>query len=304
MKNSTVISDQKHYVEFSPGEDPFEKARRKGSRSWIFSHILHGSNKWLVAIVLVTTILTSNLNSISSVIISRIIGDLLLNNASSFVFYITILLSISIGSPLLRIFSLTVREVIAHRMERDCRKEFYTNLLGKSQSFHEQQQIGDLMARVTNDVRMLNFLISPAISLIFESFTSLVVPLIYIVLFFDIQLIFAPLVFSILFLFALRSYVKKIAPISFQLRGFFGMMNTTLNETLTGIEVVKATVQETRELEKYILNASGYRDAFIEQGKVQAKYLPFLLLALTITLGLTHSIILFPLITNPIDVIL
>jgi len=280
------------HIEFSPGKDPFEKARQKSTRSWILSHIFHGSNKIFVITVLFTTILTSNLNSITYVLLGNAITDFLLGKSSSLIYYTIIILLLSIGSPILRMASFALREIIAHRMERDCRREFYTNLLGKSQSFHEQQQIGDLMARVTNDVRMLNFLISPAISLIFESFTALVIPLIYIILFYPFQLIVAPLVFSVLFIISLRSYVKKLAPISGMLRGYFGMMNTTLNETLTGIEVVKATVQETGELEKYVLTASGYRDAFIEQGKVQAKYIPFLLLALTITFGLTHAIIL------------
>ncbi|MHA2007557.1 MAG: ABC transporter ATP-binding protein [Promethearchaeota archaeon] len=293
MKSSNNNLLHKRYVEFSPGKDPFEKARHKGSRNWIFSHVLHGSNKFLVTIVLFTTVLTSNLTSITYVVIGNAITDFFIGKTSSMIYYMILIMLLSTGSPILRMVSLSIREVIAHRMERDCRREFYTNLLGKSQSFHEQQQIGDLMARVTNDVRMLNFLISPAISLIFESFTTLVIPLIYIIVFYPPQLIFAPLVFAILFIFSLRNYVKNIAPITWQLRGFFGMMNTTLNETLTGIEVVKATVQEARELEKYILNASGYRDAFIEQGKVQARYFPFLLLALTITLGLTHSIILY-----------
>jgi len=292
MKNSKNNAFQKRIVEFSPGKDPFEKARHKGSRNWIFKHLLFKSNKFYVIVVLFTTILTSNLTSISSVLIGYAITDFLLGKTSSLLFYTVIILLLSICSPILRMFSFALREIIANRMERDCRKEFYSNLLGKSQSFHEQIQIGELMALATNDVRMLNFLISPAISLIFESFTVLVIPLIYIILFYPVQLIFAPLVFAILFLISLRSYVKKIAPISFQLRGYFGMMNATLNETLTGIEVVKATVQEAGELEKYVLNASGYRDAFIEQGKVQSKYFPFLILALTSTVGLAHGILL------------
>ncbi|MBA7526964.1 putative multidrug export ATP-binding/permease protein [subsurface metagenome] len=290
MKNSKNNTIQKRIAEFSPGKDPFEKARHKGSRNWIFSHILFKSNKFYVAIVLFTTILTSNLTSIISVLIGNVINDLYFGITSSLVYYTIIILLLSIVSPILRMVSFALREIIAHRMERDCRREFYSNLLGKSQSFHEQIQIGELMALATNDVRMLNFLISPGISLIFESFLPLVIPLIYIILFFPLQLILAPLVFAVLFLISLRSYVKKIAPISWRLRGFFGGMNTTLNETLTGIEVVKATVQEVGELEKYILNARGYRDAFIDQGKVQAKYIPFLILALTITFGLTHAI--------------
>jgi ATP-binding cassette subfamily B protein len=292
MAKTEAFPNQKRYVEFSPGKDPFEKARKKGSRSWIFKHVFYSSNKYLVIIVLFTTILTSNLTSLNFVFIGRAITDFLALKTSTLLFYTLIILSLGVGASGIRIINFLLREVIAQRMERDCRREFYSNLLGKSQSFHEQQQIGDLMARVTDDVRMLNFLISPAISLIFESFTALVIPIFYIISFFPTQLIITPILFAILFLISLKKYVQKIAPITGRLRGFFGMMNSTLNETLTGIEVVKATVKEAGELEKYTSKARGYRDAFIEQGKVQSKYLPYLLLALTATLGLTHSIIL------------
>lgn len=292
MKNSEVNSTEQHYVEFSPGKDPFEKARRKGSRSWILKHIIYRSNKFFVITVLFTTILSTNLTSLNLVFLGNAINDFMLGKSSTLLYYTLIILSLGIGASLIRIINFVLREIIAQRMERDCRREFFSNLLGKSQSFHEQQQIGELMARVTDDVRMLNFLISPAISLIFESFTALVIPIFYIVFFFPIQLILAPIIFAILFLISLRGYVRKIAPITGRLRFFFGMMNSTLNETLTGIEVVKATVKEARELEKYTSKAKGYRDAFIEQAKVQSKYLPFLLLALTATIGLTHGIIL------------
>ncbi len=283
---------QNSKVEFSPGKDPFEKARRKGSRRWILKHVFYGSNKILFIIVLITTIVASNLSSIIFIIIGNAISDFLIGNDSKLMYYTIIILSLGVGTPIMRLINYMLREVIAQRMERDCRREFYTNLLGKSQSFHEQQKIGDLMARVTDDVRMLNFLISPALSLIFESFTALIVPLIYIVIFYPTQLIFAPILFSILFLFSLRSYVRKLGPITGRLRGSFGMMNATLNETLTGIEVVKATVQEAREMEKYYSKAEWYRNAYIDQGKIQAKYLPILFLSISMTLGFAHAIIL------------
>jgi ATP-binding cassette subfamily B protein len=292
MQNSQNSTISTHYVEFSPGKDPFEKARRKGTRKWILKHIFHGSNKYLFFIVLITTIVASNLNSIIYVIFGNAISDFLLGNYSTLLYYTVIIFSLGVGTPIMRLTNYLLREVIAQRMERDCRREFYTNLLGKSQSFHEQQKIGDLMARVTDDVRMLNFLISPALSLIFESFTALVIPLIYILVFYPTQLIFAPILFTILFLISLRSYVRKLGPITARLRGSFGMMNATLNETLTGIEVVKATVQEAKEMEKYSSKAKWYRDAYIDQGKIQAKYLPILFLSICITIGFAHAIIL------------
>ncbi|MFX1538606.1 MAG: ABC transporter ATP-binding protein, partial [Promethearchaeota archaeon] len=188
----------------------------------------------------------------------------------------------------------------AQRLERDTRQEFFTNLLGKSQSFHDQQKIGDIMARTTNDVRMLNFLISPALSLTFQAFTGLVVPIIFIALFYRIdiignpvlafQLLLTPILFTIFFLITLRSYVNQLGPVSGRLRAEFGMMNSILNETLSGIEVVKGSTQESYEIDKYFVNAKGYRDAFVEQGELQAKYIPLLLIAFAITFGLAHGI--------------
>ena len=292
MKNSEYDQKNSYYVEFSPGKDPFERARQKGTRSWILKHIFHGSNKIFFIIVFIATIVAANLSSIIFILIGNVISDILIGNYSTLLYYTFIILLLSVGTPLMRLANFGLREVIAQRMERDCRREFYANLLGKSQSFHEQQKIGELMARVTDDVRMLNFLISPALSLIFESFTTLIVPSIYILIFYPPQLILAPVMFSILFLFSLRSYIRKLGPITGRLRMYFGQMNATLNETLTGIEVVKGTVREENEIEKYLTKATGYRDAFIDQGRVQAKYLPILLLSISITIGFSHALVL------------
>jgi len=290
MQRRKVNNINNTYVEFTPGKDPFEKARQKGSRSWILSHIFHGSNKFFMIIVLFTTILAANLSSVIIVVIGNAITDFLIGKQSSLLFYTMIILLLSIGTPILRLVNYMLREVIAQRLERDCRKEFYSNLLGKSQSFHDQQKIGELMARATDDVRTMNFLISPAISLIFESFTALIIPLFYIIAFYPSQLILTPLIFSILFYFSLKSYIRKIGPVTGKLRSFYGMMNATLNEALTGIEVVKATAQEKRESQKYFENANNYRNAYVEEGDIEAKYLPILILALTITGGLIHAI--------------
>jgi ATP-binding cassette subfamily B protein len=149
------------------------------------------------------------------------------------------------------------------------------------------------MARVTDDVRTLNFLISPALSLVVESFTFLFIPIIYIIIRFPLQLISEPIIFAILFLFLLRSYSRNVGPVTNELRRNFGLITATLNETLTGIEVVKATVQEEKEMKKYFFHARNYRDAFIERGKLDAKYFPILVLALVISAGFLHCIVLF-----------
>jgi ATP-binding cassette subfamily B protein len=44
-------------------------------------------------------------------------------------------------------------EVIAQKLEADSREELYGSLLGKSQTFHDRQRAGDIMARATDDVK-------------------------------------------------------------------------------------------------------------------------------------------------------
>ncbi|MCC6673923.1 MAG: ABC transporter ATP-binding protein, partial [Thermomicrobiales bacterium] len=66
-------------------------------------------------------------------------------------------------------------ETLAQRFVRDARDEIYVSLLGKSQTYHNRQQVGDLMARTANDVRQLGMMINPGMALITDSLTALVV---------------------------------------------------------------------------------------------------------------------------------
>ena len=293
MIDSTSLKDSLELVEFSPGKDPFQKVRKKGVFRWILAHIFYGTNKVFIFVVFFTTIGAAVLASSISVSIGNAVEQFLSANSTSLIFYTITILILGLITPVLRLLNYGLREVLAQRLERDTRKEFYGILLGKSQSFHDKQQVGDLMARATDDVRMLNFLISPAVSLILESFTTLIIPIFFIIFFYPIQLVAEPIIFLVLFIISLKRYNRKLSPVTGSLRENFGMINSTLNEALSGIEVVKGSTQEEHELKKYIKFARQYRDAYLDQGKIQAKYMPVLFLGLIITTGLTHSLILF-----------
>jgi ATP-binding cassette subfamily B protein len=207
-------------------------------------------------------------------------------------YYSLSVLLLGISGAVLILVSNVLRELLAQRMERDGRNEFYLNLLGKSQSFHDQQKIGDIMSRTASDVRMLNFLISPALSLILESVINTLVPLIFIGILFPAQMLLVPILFVVTFVIAVKKYSKSLAPVTDILRKSFGDMNAMMTESLTGIEVVKAFVKEEHERSKYLKFAEKYRDALEKEGSIQAKYIPYLLIAFAITGGLVHGIIL------------
>ncbi|MGN6485721.1 MAG: ABC transporter ATP-binding protein, partial [Thermomicrobiales bacterium] len=180
-------------------------------------------------------------------------------------------------------------EVLAKKVERDAREELFTSLLGKSQTFHNRQRVGDLMARSTNDVRQIGFMISPGIDLIIDSMSALVVPFFFIAAI-NPQLLAAPLVFAIGFGITLVLYMRKLNPVSMKMRMQFGTMNAGLNESVRGIEVIKATGQELQERRKFFGAARLYRDYTVEQGTVQARYLPPLLLAVATATAALHGL--------------
>ena len=277
-------------TEFYLEEDNFLKARQKGAKYWIIKHILYRSNKYLITFFLILSILASYLGSILFIVIGKAIDVFMLGNSNQVLKFTIIVLLIGIGAPIMGLLARICREVIAQRIERSSRQELYLNLIGKSQSFHDNQKLGDIMARATNDVRFLNVLISPALSVLFDAGVNLIIPLILIALNYPWQLLIIPIVFSISFILYMRRFLKKLAPATINRRIAFGDMNAVLNESLAGIEIVKSMAQEEQSVEKYKDSAISYRDWGIKQGDIQARYLPILFLSVTITLGLTFSI--------------
>jgi ATP-binding cassette subfamily B protein len=166
-------------------------------------------------------------------------------------------------------------EFLAQRVERDARDELYVSLLGKSQTFHGRQRIGDIMARATNDMRMLNLMFSPALTLIIDSVLAAIIPIIVIGRLAP-QLLLVPCIFLVVLVITLADYNRRLNPVSMARQEQFGVVNAGLAEAIAGIEVVKANVQERYEWDKFTQNARLFRDYFVRQGEIQARYLPML----------------------------
>jgi ATP-binding cassette subfamily B protein len=87
--------------------------------------------------------------------------------------------------------------------------------------------------------------------------------------------------------------MQQLDPIVGAVREQFGLMDARLAETIAGIEVVKGSAQEEQERNLFAANAYKFRDLFVQQGQVQARYLPLLVFSLTIGTGLLHALLLF-----------
>lgn len=267
---------------------------------WIISHI--GRHRWFMLAYVGGVLIANGANvfvplltgeAFDTVIAPTITsGEFPAEAGRSLVTIVSIILAIVIVRGIADLSGQYAMEVIAKRLERDSRDELYLNLLGKTQTWHNQQRVGDLMARANNDVRELNGMMMPGFSLLFDSMIALIFPIVLISTI-NWQLLLAPLLFVGMFVLALRRYMNELGPVSGRLRGQFGQMNASVAETVTGIEVVKINVQEQQEIGKFGSVARNYRNSFVDLGEVQARYLPPFLLGIAITVGFLHGVWLY-----------
>lgn len=272
-------------------EDEY-RYNRSGSLRWILSHVMRFPLLPLIA--LVAAIINNFAYSMIQVLIGRAFDIISqpewLSSALLLVAVGVFIAALAQGSlGLVRNYS---TEFIAQRMERDSRDELYISLLGKSQTFHGRQRIGDIMARATNDVRQLNFMFSPGLMLILDAAMGIVVP-IFLIGQVATELLLVPILFLFFFGLSLYDYTRQLNPVSTAQREQFGEMNSELAETIAGVEVVKGNVQEAKEAAEFAADASKFRDYFVKQGEIQARYLPLLVLSVALAAGFLHALLLW-----------
>ena len=267
------------------------KTDRRGPIRWIWSHVKH--TWFLLFLAIIGAAGNAFLAGVPATHFGKIFNELISGKADLDTLW---RLSLIIGgSQIVRGVFLFTRnysfEFTAQRLERNIREEFYISLLGKSMTFHSLQSIGDLMARATNDIREVNFVFSPALNMILGSVNFLFVPL---VIGWNLTpaLALTPGLFIIAYAICVQYYFKAMTPISKEVRGSFGKMNSRLAEDLDGIETVKSVAQEDDEIKLFMSNSLAYRNAFVKKGDQEAVFIPVLLLSLAMGLGLLHAILL------------
>ena len=264
---------------------------RRGPVRWIFSHVRR--NWYVVLVLLVGAFGNAALAAVVPILIGQAFDAILetpprIAVLGGIAFWLIVSQFVRSGLQLGRNFG---AEVIGQRLERDIRDELYSSLLGKSMTFHNLQPVGDTMARATNDVREINLMISPGLNLVIGSGNFLIVPLI-VAPSYHPALALAPAIFMVGYILLLWQYLHELNPISDTIRQVFGKLNTRLAEAIDGIEIVKGAAQEEAEIDRFTENARRFRDAFVRQGDVEARFLPLLLMYIVQAGGLFHALLL------------
>ena len=207
VQTSTEVSLSKR--EFTVADEYYYN--RSGPLRWLLSHLLR--YKRFIASYFVGTIMANVLIALVS-IFTGLAFNAVLDSSQGRSRLVAIALEL-LGVVLVTgVFDLAARfsaEILGKRLARDARDELYLSLLGKSQTFHNRQRVGDIMARATNDMSQLEQYgragLRYHLRLVHQpgGHARLYAAL-------NWQLLLAPLLFTGAFLLALRHYSRQLNP--------------------------------------------------------------------------------------------
>jgi ATP-binding cassette subfamily B protein len=279
-----------HITEFRAGESRHYNQKSPGR--WVLSHVMR--YPWLPILALCCSVLNNLGFSWRQLAVGHVF-DVIGAPGWTWQALVAAALAIAFAGVLQGLAGIVRNmsfEFLAQKLERDCRAELYESLLGKSQTWHSRQRIGDIMARATNDVHFVNLMFSPGLALILDSAITAIVPLLMI-LTIDWRLLLVPALFMVGLVVTVWIYNRTLNPLTDEQRESFGAMNATIADTLEGIEAVKGAVAEERELGKFATAAKKLRDLYVRIALVQGRYWPLLVFAVCWGLAFLHALTLY-----------
>ena len=162
---------------------------------------------------------------------------------------------------------------VGQRVLQDLRIQLFAHLQTLSVGFYSRRQAGVLISRLTNDVQALDQLVSDGVVTLFGSTLTLLGTAV-ILLVLDLEL--ALLTFLVFPVLALGSLAFRIVSANAYraTREKVAAITAYLQETLSGIRVVRTFAQEPRHLERFDeLNEENY-DANMKTVHLNAAYFP------------------------------
>ncbi len=203
-------------------------------------------------------------------IIDEVIGKRLLDRLSLLIWG---LIGVYALTRLLNFGEQYLRHVLGERFILDFRVLLYDYLQRLSISFFENQQTGEIMSRITNDVNALEEFVTHSVGFLIIDLLRLVGTAI-ILFAIDWQLALLTLFPVPILAVAMRLFNTRVRPIYRQIRDRLGDINAELQDNISGIRVIQAFGQEGHELDRFTQRSTRYYEERVRGIRYWATFFP------------------------------
>ncbi len=177
---------------------------------------------------------------------------------------------------------------ISRDVEYDMRNDLFRKLVSLSHDFYGRYRTGDIMARSTNDLNAVRMMLGPAVMYWAETSLTFVLAL---AIMFSVDwsltlwaLLPAPLISLVVMVFGHRIHVRFEA-----IQKLFSDISSRVQESISGVRVIRAYVQEEAELRRF----SELNRAYIAESMKLATLSGLFMPLLQFLVGLTFLLVLW-----------
>ena len=230
--------------------------------------------RYLLAFILVNVI--SMMSLVTPLLTERIIDEFIPNaDFQGITLYAILVLGVATARALVTFSQRYNIEYTAQKVIYDVRNRLYQHLQTLSFSFFDQNRTGELMSRMTSDVSTLQRAMGMGFINLFSNALSIVYTLI--ILFSkNVQLTLMSLLFMPFLIWSVSTFSIKVRPTFRKVRDQMGIFTAAMQESITGVRVVKAFAQEDYEIEKFRKENRDYYDINMLSVKLEAFYGPLM----------------------------
>lgn len=232
--------------------------------------------------VISATVLTL---SIPPIIKDAIDQGLALGNARALFVAAGIILAIAIGRAAAGFVRVYYGYWLSYRVAYDFRNDFYESVQRLPFSFHDRARTGDLMSRATADMseteRFIGFGLSELVATVL-----MILGVVAAMLWLDLRLAALALLSFPFLLAATLRFGGTVRPLFKGMQEQMGVLSSTMQESMTGIGVVKAFAREPYEYEKFDRDNEKWYDMRVKLIGLWAKNWPLFTFILSVSIML------------------
>lgn len=183
--------------------------------------------------------------------VGQAIDDLTLGvTREKIIYYPLVILGINLVSGIFLFLQRRVLINTSRHIEFDMRQDFYASLVDQPLEYFQNNRVGDLMARATNDLGAVRQIVGPMILYCFQAVFALAISL-PIMLNISVKLTLLLLIPMPLVSLTVKYLGDQIHRRFEKIQGFFSDITARAQENLTGVRVIRAYAQEDAEIEKF-----------------------------------------------------
>jgi ABC-type multidrug transport system fused ATPase/permease subunit len=172
-------------------------------------------------------------------------------------------------------------EVVAQKVTYNIRNALYERLQQLSFSFHDQNQTGQLMSRATVDVEVTRMFFGMGL-LGFIQIVVMVIGVGYMLLDMNWTLGLMTLAFVIPVAWLAATFGSRMRPIWLKVQAVMGYMGNTLEESLSGISVVKAFSHQAEDSRKFDSQATELYNEQMKAARMMSVNMPTMVFMVSI----------------------